>query len=269
MMSHLTKNLLPTLLLSVIIFQSALAEGMGNDMGNDIGNDMGNGMGNGMGNDMGNGTVMDDHSGHGHDHGAMGESSASFCTGAGSTMNHVGFGFNLGNPDRSCVTLLFEDWVLDTEGKFVGAMFGVFFFAMLSEFVGYFHMRMHNALNDDKNILKPVILSTLYVVQALIGFTLMLITMTFNVELLFAVGLGLGVGYLLNILAVGNKMFIPKRFVMCHSTSAEVAKQASGANVESVCQCADTSVNDERKTHTMSVADDVEKGCCMQQKDEK
>ena len=170
MMSHLTKNLMPTLLLSVIIFQSALAEGMGNDMGNDIGNDMGNG--------MGNGTVMDDHSGHGHDHGAMGESSASFCTGAGSTMNHVGFGFNLGNPDRSCVTLLFEDWVLDTEGKFVGAMFGVFFFAMLSEFVGYFHMRMHNALNDDKNILKPVILSTLYVVQALIGFTLMLITMT-------------------------------------------------------------------------------------------
>ena len=176
---------LSTILLSLVLVQSSAAEGMANDM--DMGSDVG--------------MDMDDHD---HEHDMAGDS-RSFCMGSGSTMNHAGFGVSLNNPDRACVTLLFEDWVLDTEAKFICALIGVFVFAMFSEFVGYLHMRIHNTL-DEKSLLKPYVLSTLYILQALIGFMLMLITMTFNVELLLAIVFGLGAGYLVSILVVGGTM---------------------------------------------------------------
>lgn len=210
-----------------------------------------------MGSDVG--MDMDDHD---HEHDMAGDS-RSFCMGSGSTMNHAGFGVSLNNPDRACVTLLFEDWVLDTEAKFICALIGVFVFAMFSEFVGYLHMRIHNTL-DEKSLLKPYVLSTLYILQALIGFMLMLITMTFNVELLLAIVFGLGAGYLVSILVVGGKMYTPKRFVMCHSTSTEVRAQASGVDVKHICTCDAIDVSNENETNKVSSIskNDVETGCC-------
>lgn len=127
-----------------------------------------------------------------------------FCQGTGSTMNRYGFGVSLNNPERGCVILLYEDLVLDTEGKFIGAMLGVLGFALLSEILGYANMRMHNSLGDDKPLSKQIFLSVLYALQGLHGFVLMLIVMTFSVELIFAVLFGLGLGYVLSTHLLGN-----------------------------------------------------------------
>ena len=56
----------------------------------------------------------------------------SFCSGGGMTMNMDGMGISFSNSDRSCLNLIFESWTLDTNGKFVLAMFGVVLLGMFA-----------------------------------------------------------------------------------------------------------------------------------------
>lgn len=111
----------------------------------------------------------------------------------------AGFRFSL-NGNQPCLNLLFPTWTLDTRNKFLVAMFCVFCSAILIEgFSKLRHKVARLSLKKEQGTVMRVLLRWMITVlhgsQALFGYTLMLVTMTFSVELLLAVVCGLGAGY--------------------------------------------------------------------------
>jgi len=162
---------------------------------------------------------------------------------------------------RDCVNFLFEDWTLDTESKFIGAMFGTFFFAVLAEAIGYKHSQMYKSLSDDLKW-KSTILSMMYGLQALTGFTLMLITMTFSVDLLLAVVAGLAVGHRI----FNARGHVSRNFAMCHASGAEIYENELSLNVEKVCctNDVDKDLNDNAtNTSTPETNKEFDECCCV------
>jgi hypothetical protein len=119
----------------------------------------------------------------------------------------TGFRFSLAG-NQTCLNLLIPSWTLDSSTKFGGAMVGVFFAAFLVE--GFSKLRhkivrsvKQQRFNDNSSISQCQkfalrwAVTVLHGLQALFGYTLMLVTMTFSIELLFAVVLGLMSGYAL------------------------------------------------------------------------
>jgi Ctr copper transporter family len=112
----------------------------------------------------------------------------------------------------SCLNLLFSAWTLNTRFKFIAAAVAVFFFAVAVEALAKLRhvtvqmargsgvtQRRNNASTTSVSGWKRRILRycipVLHGLQALTGYTLMLVTMTFSVELLVSVVTGLAVGY--------------------------------------------------------------------------
>ena len=100
--------------------------------------------------------------------------------------------------DRSCVNLYFRGWTLDSVGKVVAAMIGVFLLAIATEAISkYRHtlsMKARTASTAQRKKLSMIQIS-LHGVHALTGYVLMLATMTYSLELLLCVIVGLVVGY--------------------------------------------------------------------------
>lgn len=121
-----------------------------------------------------------------------------------------GFKFSLSGDEHPCLNLFFADWTLDTKGKFYAALFGVFALAVIVEAISTFryrivrsvkkaHRRASSSSSQSQSQRSTQILrlfvTLLHGLQGLLGYLLMLATMTFSVELLLAVVLGLAVGY--------------------------------------------------------------------------
>jgi hypothetical protein len=123
-----------------------------------------------------------------------------------------GQGFRMSlHGNQPCLNLLFSTWTLDTRWKFIFATLGVFVFAILVE--GFSKLRffvVHTVkqntginnrarnravLSDRQRWVLRACIPIFHGVQALAGYTLMLISMTFSLELLLAVVLGLTTGY--------------------------------------------------------------------------
>lgn len=113
----------------------------------------------------------------------------------------TGFRFSL-RGNQSCLNLLFPGWTLDTEAKFYIAMMGVFLLAVSVE--GFSKLRHRvvraarlNAMQGrtSKALWLRSSVTLLHGMQALLGYTLMLVTMTFSLELLMCVVAGLALGY--------------------------------------------------------------------------
>jgi Ctr copper transporter family len=111
----------------------------------------------------------------------------------GMIMYMDGFRFSLSTSEKNpCLNLYFPSWTLNTRSKFLWAMLGVVLLGIVTEGVSKLRYTLSRRLTG---MTKRWIMSLLHGVQALVGYILMLATMTFSVELLACVILGLGTGF--------------------------------------------------------------------------
>eukprot|EP00611_Tribonema_gayanum_P008795 TRINITY_DN18421_c0_g1_i1.p1 TRINITY_DN18421_c0_g1~~TRINITY_DN18421_c0_g1_i1.p1 ORF type:complete len:194 (-),score=41.10 TRINITY_DN18421_c0_g1_i1:423-1004(-) len=121
-----------------------------------------------------------------------------FCPGTGTAMQS---GFRTSFKDGSCVLWLFKGAVLNSSGKYAAAVAATLLVALLNEGVRWLRNRaVHgktpfNGLVEMNPLPRELIHAALYVVQMCIAYALMLIFMTYEWLLCFAVLLGLGSGF--------------------------------------------------------------------------
>jgi Ctr copper transporter family len=99
---------------------------------------------------------------------------------------------------QPCLNLYFPSWTLDTRLKFVAALFLVFGLSFAAEATSKFrHNLSKRPIGRDYQArrTRQMIISGLHGFQALLGYVVMLATMTFSVEILLSVVLGLSAGY--------------------------------------------------------------------------
>ncbi|XP_076232358.1 copper transporter 1A isoform X2 [Calliopsis andreniformis] len=121
-----------------------------------------------------------------------------------------------------CENVLFESWKISSVGSLIGSMIGIMIMAALYEGLKYYReylfWKTYNALQyrsvtmpaeknvvaEDNRVVQPTMLSWmhtfqtfLHIVQIVLSYFLMLIFMTYNVWLCFAVVFGAAVGYFL------------------------------------------------------------------------
>jgi len=118
-----------------------------------------------------------------------------FCSGMGMDMNMEGFGASLGDSDRSCLNLYFESWTLDSNGKFVAAMFGVLLLGIFAEWLPRYKRRLYGKMKPDA--FRSGVMSALHMTQLSIGYACMLAAMTYSVELFICLVAGLTIGFTL------------------------------------------------------------------------
>ncbi|XP_055615987.1 high affinity copper uptake protein 1 [Toxorhynchites rutilus septentrionalis] len=107
----------------------------------------------------------------------------------------------------TCEIILFPSWATTDVGKFVGAWLGFFLMALLYEGLKFYReilSRKENKrgdLNEQKSIRHflssrlHILQSVLHLIQVSVSYILMLIVMTFNLWLFFAVVLGAAIGH--------------------------------------------------------------------------
>lgn len=102
---------------------------------------------------------------------------------------------------HSCLNFLWPSWTLDTRFRFVAACIGTMVLGFAVEGFSKFRYRLHASRaprqrnRHRNNSLRLLVRPLLHGAQGLMGYVLMLITMTYSVELLLSVVIGLGVGY--------------------------------------------------------------------------
>lgn len=141
---------------------------------------------------------MNDHDHHSHG----GDSQNYFCQpmdGNGMSMYMSGLKSSFMNPDAPCLNLLFPSYTLDSEFKFLAGMILVSGLGLLLEALPHWRRKYIARLervegNEDK---VQLVSSALHGCQALLGYLLMLVAMTYSIELLFSAVLGLSIGYYL------------------------------------------------------------------------
>jgi hypothetical protein len=121
-----------------------------------------------------------------------------FCTGPGTAMHMDGFTF-VSYGESNCVILLFGSWRVGTSAAFAAACLGVALLGLLTEALTSFRrsgVPRSEALRGRPRA-KKVVMGLLYSVQVCMGYLLMLVAMTYQVELFIAVIVGLGLGHTL------------------------------------------------------------------------
>lgn len=119
-----------------------------------------------------------------------------FCTGPGTAMHMDGFTF-VSYGESNCVILLFGSWRVGTSAAFAAAWIGVALLGILTEALTAF--RRTSVPRSDLLRRRPrarqAVMGLLYSVQVTLGYLLMLVAMTYQVELFIAVLFGLGLGH--------------------------------------------------------------------------
>ena len=119
-----------------------------------------------------------------------------YCYGYGTTMSMNGF-FSIVQDSQGstpCVNLLFEEWTLDNEGKFAAGCLGVFFLGILIQYLTVLRASTRKILNPMHRRLGRVLA---FGTQVVLSYFLMLVAMTYSVELFCMVVAGLTTGYAL------------------------------------------------------------------------
>jgi hypothetical protein len=120
-----------------------------------------------------------------------------FCTSEeGMIMYMDGFRLSLSsssaNNNNPCLNFYFPEWTLNTRSKFWWAMLGTIALGVVTEGISKLRSTLSKKL---KGNVKRWSITVLHGLQALVGYILMLCTMTFSVELLFCVIFGLALGF--------------------------------------------------------------------------
>lgn len=135
-----------------------------------------------------NGTVTDDSD----------PTSSSFCTGSGTTMFMDGFRIAFAG-NSPCVNFFFIVSTMNTWWKLFFGWCGYFLLAFFVEFLSKMRRNCYTSWISDcapeRKKLLFVSLVSLHLIQVLCGYLIMLGAMTYSVEILFAVVLGLTAGY--------------------------------------------------------------------------
>ena len=103
---------------------------------------------------------------------------------------------------HSCINLYFPGWTLDTVGKVVIAMFGVVLVAIVTEGISKLRHNLSKkskkgGISKEEHKKIALFQTALHGVHAFSGYILMLATMTFSLELLLSVIVGLVAGYVI------------------------------------------------------------------------
>jgi Ctr copper transporter family len=118
-----------------------------------------------------------------------------------SPTNQSSPGFHLSmRGGHRCLSLLLPSWTLDSRGKFLCACGGVVAFAVAVEGLTKlrYYQQQQQQLQQQRrssSSLLVMLVPLLHGLQALAGYLLMLIAMTYSVELLLSVMIGLALGY--------------------------------------------------------------------------
>lgn len=120
-------------------------------------------------------------------------SSSDFCMLPGVSMYMEGFtAISLKEEGTTfCVNLLFQEWTLDTSVKFGFACVGVFFLGILIQVLTFLRISESKRRNYYGETATSVITITLYGLQMVLGYFVMLVAMTYSVELFCMVCAGL------------------------------------------------------------------------------
>lgn len=123
-----------------------------------------------------------------------------FCVGEGvDTASEFVSIARLGIGNYPCINLWFKEWTLDTPVKFGFAWIGVFFLGISTHGLAYLRLKAHHTIKRPSWKANFVAVS-LFAVQTVLGYFLMLAAMSLTAELFCAVCGGLTVGYaLLNL----------------------------------------------------------------------
>jgi hypothetical protein len=159
------------------------------------------------------------------------ETSDEYCYGSGTSMYMDGFTSVVTEKDGStaCLNLLFTDWTLDSETKYVVACVGVFFLAVLTEALTLIRSLVTKAAKHSAlpSLVSLIGLSFLYGAQTMLGYMLMLAAMTYSVEIFACMIAGLTVGY-----ALFNFSFKkPKAAGSCHDTAGDANPEEANEEV--------------------------------------
>lgn len=115
----------------------------------------------------------------------------------GMIMYMDGFRFAMAG-NQPCLNLYFPSWTLDTRWKFLAALVFVFVLSFSTEAISkYRHNLTARPMSREYQArrTRQMIISGLHGFQALLGYVVMLATMTFSVEILLSVVFGLSAGY--------------------------------------------------------------------------
>lgn len=99
------------------------------------------------------------------------------------------------NDDSYCVLLWFEGWTLDTVGKYVLALVGVFFMGVANEFL--VSIRRKYERETLFTYKEEIIRSAMYGLQMTSAYLMMLIVMLYEIYLFLVLVLGLATGHFL------------------------------------------------------------------------
>eukprot|EP00555_Chaetoceros_dichaeta_P003511 CAMPEP_0198248832 /NCGR_PEP_ID=MMETSP1447-20131203/504_1 /TAXON_ID=420782 /ORGANISM="Chaetoceros dichaeta, Strain CCMP1751" /LENGTH=225 /DNA_ID=CAMNT_0043933313 /DNA_START=34 /DNA_END=711 /DNA_ORIENTATION=+ len=147
------------------------------------------------------------HSGLGED----GSNSNPFCAnmshmGGGMTMYMDGFHFTLNNPEAPCINLFLPHWSLHTRLRFCIAMAGVLLLGISVETISTLRARysakvvkLNEGGRGETSLRVQLVMTLLHGLQALMGYILMLATMTYSIEILFSTVVGLSMGFFISL----------------------------------------------------------------------
>mmetsp|Transcript_8954 Transcript_8954/g.17326 ORF Transcript_8954/g.17326 Transcript_8954/m.17326 type:complete len:214 (+) Transcript_8954:230-871(+) len=122
-----------------------------------------------------------------------------FCKGSSMTMSMGGFQSTLFSGGQAdCITFLFVSFRLNSAEKFFCAMLCTFLLAVFCEGMDYCQTEVgNNCLLGKPKYVRKTIMALLYGFRQFLGWLLMLISMTFSIELFASAILGIVTGKLL------------------------------------------------------------------------
>jgi hypothetical protein len=122
-------------------------------------------------------------------------STSDFCYANGVSMFMQGFVSIVQEKDGStaCVNLLFKYWTLDTTIKYVFACIGVFLLGIFIELLTMIRRRLHKEFKWSRG--RDIAMIIIHSMQVVMSYFIMLVAMTYSVELFCMVCCGLIVGY--------------------------------------------------------------------------
>lgn len=122
-------------------------------------------------------------------------SSDDFCIGTGTIMFMDGFNVFAGAKEGTvfCVNLLFKDWTLDSNMKYTLGCLGVVVFGIFIEMLSYLRRHFYDKLPDGP--IRNITMLSFHAVQVCSSYLIMLVTMTYSVELFCMVVIGLTIGH--------------------------------------------------------------------------